>query len=88
MRPRIAETLKELGFAGTVEDFRTALVEVKAEQFAGWSIDELTYTRDEPAEFCLHVRQRLGAPRLTRPFILTALIGIRKNKPRRESAAQ
>lgn len=29
MKPRIADTLKEFGFTGTVEQFRTALAEVK-----------------------------------------------------------
>jgi hypothetical protein len=59
-----------------------ALVETQAEHFADWSIDELTYTRDEAAEFCQLVKKRLGAPRLTRPFILRTLVGIRKNNPR------
>jgi hypothetical protein len=80
MRPRIADTLKEFGYTGTVENFRTALIEIKAEHFADWSIDELTYTRDEAAEFCQLIKKRLGSPRLTRPFILRSLVGIRKNK--------
>jgi hypothetical protein len=79
MKKRIADSLKEFGYTGTVEDFRIALAEVKAEHFHGWSIDELTYTRDEAAEFCQLVKKRLGAPRLTRPFILRALVGLRKN---------
>jgi len=33
--------MKEFGFRG-VEDFGAALVEIKAEHFAEWSIDELT----------------------------------------------
>jgi hypothetical protein len=80
MKKRIADSLKEFGFAGTVEEFRAALIEIKAEHFAGWSIDELTYTRDEAAEYCQLVKKRLGASRLTRPFILRALVGIRKQK--------
>ena len=47
-----------------------ALVAVRAEQFAHWSIDELTYARDEEAEFCQIVKKRLAAPRLTRVIIL------------------
>ncbi len=80
MKKRIADSLKEFGFTGSVEDFRTALTEIKAEHFANWSIDELTYTRDEAAEYCRLVKQRLEAPRLTRPFILRCLVGIRKQK--------
>jgi hypothetical protein len=30
MKPRVADTPEEFGFAGTVEKFRTALAEVKA----------------------------------------------------------
>jgi hypothetical protein len=70
MKPRIADTLKSLGYEGAVEDFRADLIEVKAEHFAEWSIDELVITRDEAAEFCRLVKKRLAAPRLTRPFIL------------------
>jgi hypothetical protein len=79
MRPRIADTLKSYGYEGSVEEFRTALAEVKAKHFAEWSMDELCFTRDEAAEFCQLVKKRLGAPRLTRPFILRALVGLRKN---------
>ena len=86
MKKRIAESLKEFGFTGTVEEFRIALAEVMAGHFADWSIDELTYTRDEAAEFCKLVKQRLGAPRLTRPFLLRSLVGLRKNKPRAKSS--
>jgi hypothetical protein len=68
-----------MGYQGTVEEFRAALAEVKAEHFANWSIDELTYTRDEAAEYCQLVKKRLNAPRLTRPFILRSLVGLRKN---------
>jgi hypothetical protein len=88
MKKRIADTLKEFGYTGTVEDFRTALADIKAEHFPGWSIDELTYTRDEAAEFCQLVKKRLGAPRLTRPFILRSLVGIRKQKRKTKPIAQ
>jgi hypothetical protein len=80
MRPRIADTLKSFGCEANVEDFRCVLAEIKAEHFADWSIDELTFTRDEAAEFCQMVKKRLSAPRLTRPFILRSLVGIRKQK--------
>jgi hypothetical protein len=89
MKPRVANTLKEFGYAGTVEDFRTTLAEVKAELFPGWSDEQLIVTRDEAAEYCQAVKKKLGAPRLTRPFILTALIGVRKARKRKaETAAQ
>ena len=80
MKPRHADVLKEMGCTASVDDFRAALAEVKAERFGDWSIDELTYTRDEAAEFCQLVRKRLGAPKLTRVFILRSLVGMRKNK--------
>lgn len=62
----------------SVDDFHTALAEVKAKRFGEWSINELTYTRDEAAEFCQLVRKRLGTPKLTRVFILRSLVGMRK----------
>jgi hypothetical protein len=82
MRPRYADTLKEMGFTGTVEEFRAALTEIKAESFPDYTFDELTYTRDEAGTYCALVRKRLGAPRLTRSFILRSLVGLRKNKPK------
>ena len=48
------------GYEGTVEEFRTALAEVKAEHFAGWSIDELSSARDEAAECCHLLRDGWG----------------------------
>ena len=63
------------------------MAQVKAEQFAEWSIDELCYTRDEAAEFCRLVKEQLHAPRLTRPYILRSLVGLRKNKPRAKPPA-
>jgi hypothetical protein len=87
MRPQgHAEVLKGMGFTGTLDEFRAALVAVKGESFPTWSIDELTYTRDEAADFCRLVRERLGAPRLTRVFILRALVGLRKNGRLKASA--
>jgi hypothetical protein len=47
MRPQHADTLKEMGFTGTVEEFRAALTEVKSGRYPQLTIDELTYTRDE-----------------------------------------
>jgi len=79
MKKRVAETLKEMGCTATVEDFRRTLAEVKAEKFADWSTDELCFTRDEAADFCKLVKERLGAPKLTRVFILRSLVGLRKN---------
>lgn len=80
MKPRVSDTLKRMGCSVGVEDLRAALKAVKDEHFAGWSVDELCFTRDEAAKFCRLVKQRLGAPRLTRPFLLRALVGLRKNK--------
>lgn len=85
MKPRVADTLKSFGCEASVDEFRTALVEVKADLFPDWSGEALIVTRDEAAEFCQAVKKKLGAPRLTRPFILTALIGVRKARKRRAS---
>jgi hypothetical protein len=85
MKARVADTLKNFGYSGPVEEFRAALTAIKADHFAGWSIDELCFTRDEAAEFCQLVKKRLGTPRLTRPFILRSLVGIRKHKQRSKS---
>ena len=82
MKPRVADQLRQFGCQSDVEDFRRTLVEVKEVHFAEWSIDELCFTRDEAAEFCQLVKKRLSAPKLPRPFILRALVGIRKNKPK------
>ena len=61
---------------------RRALAEIKADHYPQYSIDELCFTRDEAGTFCQMVRKRRGAPRLTRPFILRSLVGLRKNKPK------
>jgi hypothetical protein len=88
MKPRVADTLKSFGCGASVDEFRTALVEVKAELFPDWSDEALIVTRDEAAEFCQAVKKRLGAPRLTRPFILRALVGIRKQKRKTKPIAK
>ena len=80
MKKRIADSLIEFGCEVTVEEFRTAVVDVKAEHYAGFTDEELTYTRDEAGTYCAHVRKRLGCPRLTRPFILPNLVGLRKHR--------
>ena len=82
MKPRVASSLKEFDCDATVEEFRQALTEVKAELFPDWSDEALIVTRDEAAAYCQAVKKRLGTPRLTRPFILTALIGVRKARKR------
>lgn len=87
MRPRVANTLKEFGCEASVEEFRQALVEAKAELYPDWSDEALIVTRDEAAAFCQAVKKRLNAPRLTRPFILTGLIGVRKARKRRTAKA-
>ena len=39
MKRRVADQLKQMGCEASVEEFRTALSEIKAEHFADWSID-------------------------------------------------
>ena len=80
MKKRVADSLREMGCGASVEEFRTVLAEVKAEHFADWSIDELCFTRDEAAQYCKLVRKKLGAPKLTRVFLLRSLVGIRKSR--------
>jgi len=75
-----------VGCEASVEEFRVALTAFKAEMFPDWSDEALIVTRDEAANYCQAVKKRLNAPRLTRPFILTALIGVRKARKRRSVA--
>lgn len=87
MKPRVANTLKEFGCEASVEEFRQILADLRAEMFPDWSDEALIVTRDESAAYCQAVKKRLGSPRLTRPFILTALIGVRKARKRRSGHA-
>jgi len=82
MRPRHADTLKSMGFEGSVEVFRAALAGIKAEHFADITDEELTYGKESSARFCVLVRSRLGAPRLGRVFLLRSLVGLRKHGKR------
>lgn len=52
---------------------------MKAYKFAEWSIDEMCFSRDQAADFCKLVRERVGVARLTRVFILRSLVGLKKN---------
>jgi hypothetical protein len=82
LRPRHVDVLKEMGDSASVEDFRRILAEIQAEHFADWTDEELISTRDEAGTFCQLVRKRLNAPRLTRPFIVRSLEGLRRKKPK------
>jgi hypothetical protein len=75
-----------MGYESGADEFRCVLAETKAELYADWPDERLIVTRDEAGQFCAQVRKRLNAPRLTRPFILTALLGLRKNQPKRKPA--
>ena len=87
-RARHTETLKEMGFDGEMEEFRSTLAAVKAELYPDMTDEDLTYTRDEAGAFCAEVRKRLKVPRLSRVFLLRALIGLRKHrKVRRKEVA-
>jgi hypothetical protein len=63
-----------------VDEFRRVLAEVKAETYPDMTDEDLTYTRDEAGNYCAQVRKRLNAPRLSRVFILRALVGLRKHR--------
>ena len=80
MKTRTLDTLASLGYVGSIEDFRTALLETKAELFRELSVDELIYTRDQAGDYCTAIRKRVGAPKLTRVVILRALVNVRKGK--------
>lgn len=80
MRPRHADVLKSMGCSADLEMFRATLAAVKAEMFPGWTDEALIVTKDQAGQYCAAVRKRLDAPRLTRSFILLALIGLRKNR--------
>ncbi len=88
MKPRVSDQLKAQGCTADVADFRATLAAIKAELFPDISTEELTFTRDEAGEFCQAVRKRLGAPRLSRVFLLRALTGIRKNGKKARPAAE
>lgn len=85
MKPRHANVLKEMGCTVKLDVFRRTLAEVKAELFPEMTDEELCYTRDEAGTFCSIVRKRLEAPRLTRPFILRSLVGLRKHRKSRSA---
>lgn len=79
MAVRQSVVLKEHGYAGSLADYRRALVEIKDRHFPAITDEELTYTRDEADAFCDAVRKRVGLPTLPRPFILRSLISERKH---------
>ena len=79
MKPRVAAQLAEFGCSATVEQFRTALIEAKNEAFPEWGIEDLTYTKNQAADYCALVREKLNAPKLPRVFILKNLVSCRKN---------
>lgn len=76
---RHADTLKVLGYEGELDDFRRTLAAVKAELFPELTDELLCFTRDEASAYCAEVKRRLGAPKLTRVFILKALVSLRKH---------
>lgn len=80
MKPRHSDVLKEQGYEGQLETFREVLAAVKAESFPDISDEDLIIGKDSSASYCLQVRKRLNAPRLTRAIILKGLIGLRKNR--------
>lgn len=74
MRPRHADVLKGMGFQGSVDEFRAALAEVKAESFPSITDEEILIGKESSSKIYVQVRKRLDAPRLTRAFILRSLI--------------
>jgi hypothetical protein len=74
-----ADVLRSMGYAGEVNEFRRTLAAVKAEMFPDLTDESLCFTRDEASAYCAEVKRRLGAPKLTRVFILKALVSLRKH---------
>ena len=87
MRPRHADVLKSMGFEGSLDDFRSALAEVKSEHFGDVTDEELIYGRNSSAEFCSLVRKKLNAPKLERVFLLRSLVALRKHGWRRQTVS-
>jgi hypothetical protein len=87
MRPRHADVLKELGYEGRVEEFGEALAAVKAEAYPDTTDEEVLIGKVSSSRYCVLVRKRLNASRLTRAFILRSLLGIRKNGLVRRAAS-
>lgn len=83
MKPRHANVLRELGCTVELDVFRRTLADVKAELFPDMTDEELCYTRDQASDYCAEVKKRVGAPKLTRVFILRSLVGLRKHRKRR-----
>ncbi len=79
MKPRVAASLKDFGYTGTPAAFRAALIAVRAEHYGGWDIEELTYTKNQAADYCALVRERISCPKLPRVFIVRNLVNCRKN---------
>ncbi|QDV34885.1 hypothetical protein [Tautonia plasticadhaerens] len=79
MKKRVAEQLAEMGYTGTVEEFRRVLAEVKREKYADWTDENLAFTRHQADDYCSEVRKRLSAPKLSRVAILKGLVSLRKN---------
>lgn len=86
MKPRHANVLKDMGCTVELEAFRRVLAEVKAELFPDMTDEELCYTRDQASDYCAEVKKRVGAPKLTRVFILRSLVGLRKQRKRAAGA--
>lgn len=70
-----------------LDEFRRVLADVKAELYPDVTDETLTYTRDEAGAYCAELRKRLNAPRLSRVFILKALISLRRHGWKRKEAA-
>lgn len=80
MRKRVSEQLAEMGYTGTIEEFRRALAEVKQKRYPGWTDENLAFTRHQADHFCAEVRKRLSAPKISRVAILKGLVGLRKSR--------
>jgi hypothetical protein len=78
-KPRHADLLKEMGCTASLDEFRDTLAAVKAEMFPDLTDEELAFTRDQAGDFVAEVKKRLNASKLTRVFVLRALVGLRKN---------
>jgi len=79
MPTSLKKSLADHGCELTPIEFRHLLVVAKAATHPSMSDEDLTYTIVEANDYCDVVHSRTGCATLPRPFILKALVNVRKN---------
>lgn len=65
-----------------LEKVQDVLVDLMADQYSAWSVDELLLHPREASQYCDLARRRLDSPGLPDDLILRCLINRRKNPER------